>query len=122
MVSKETIDESEVETKSKAEADAANQRFEAKWVRTLSVMTMELRLMRKVQEKVATKCTKMSKSVAYLVADMDLIVGGKRYVRTRSHGPVDGETESPSAFGAEAPKPEVEKPKDVAEEDMTMKE
>ena len=32
VVSKETIDESKAETKSKAEADAANQRFEAKWV------------------------------------------------------------------------------------------
>ena len=78
--------------------------------------------MRKAQEKVATKCAKISKSVTYLVANMDLIVEGKRYMQTHSHGPVDGETESPSAFGAEASKPKVEKPKDAAEEDMTMKE
>ena len=60
--------------------EAANQRFEAEWVRTLSVMTTVLRLMHKAQERVATECAKMSKSVAYLVADMDLIVQGKRYV------------------------------------------
>ena len=57
---------------------------------------------------------------------MDLIVKGKRYVRMHSHGLVDGKTESPSAFGAEASKPGVEKPKDAAEGevdvDMTMKE
>ena len=126
VVSKETIKESEVESEDEAEADAANQRFEAEWVRTLSVMTKELRLMHKAQEKVATECAKISKSVAYLVADMDLIVEGKRYMRTRSHGPVDGKEESPCAFGAEAPEPEVEKPKDAAEVeanvDMTMKE
>ena len=80
VVSKETIEESEVESESEAEANVANQRFEAKWVRTLSVMTMELCLMHKAQERVATECTKMSKSVAYLVANMDLIVEGKRYV------------------------------------------
>ena len=122
VVSKETIEESEVESKSEAKADVANQRFKAKWVRTLSVMTTELHLMRKAQEKVVTECTKISKSVTYLVADMDLIVEGKRYMRTCLHGLVDGKTESPSAFGAKASKPEVEKPKDTAEEDMTMKE
>ena len=85
-------------------------------------MTTELCLMRKAQERVATECAKMSKSVTYLVADMDLIVEGKGYMRTRSHRPVDGKTESPSTFGAEASKPEVGKSKDAAEEDMTMKE
>ena len=76
----------------------------------------------KAQEKVATECAKISKSVTYLVMDLDLIVDGKRFVRTSSHGPVNGEEESPSAFGAKAAKPEVGKPKDAAEEDMTMKE
>ena len=78
--------------------------------------------MRKAQEKVATECANISKSVAYLVTDLDLIVEGKRYMRTRSHRLVNGEEESPSAFGAEVAKPEVEKPKDAVEEDMTMKE
>ena len=41
-------------------------------------MTKELRLMCKAQEKVATECAKISKSVAYMVANMDLIVEGKR--------------------------------------------
>ena len=122
VVSKETIDESEVESETEAEAEEANVRFVAKWVQSLSDMTKELRLMRKAQEKVATECAKISKSIAYLVTDLDLIVEGKRYVQTRSHGLVNGEEESPSAFGAEAAKPEAGKPKDVAEEDMTMKE
>ena len=44
---------------------------------------------------------------------------------TCSHGPVDGETESPP-LGAEVPKPKAKKSKDTAEAeaevDMTMKE
>ena len=44
------------------------------------VMATELRLMRKAQDRVATKCAKILKSVTYLVNDMDLIVEGKRYV------------------------------------------
>ena len=45
VVSKETIKESEVESEDEAE-----------WVQTLSVMTMELHLMHKAQERVVTKC------------------------------------------------------------------
>ena len=96
--------------------------FRSEWVQSLADMTKELRLMRKAQEKVATECAKISKSVAYLVTDLDLIVEGKRYVRTRLHGPVIGEEESPSAFGAKVVKPEAEKSKDAVDEDMTMKE
>ena len=122
VVSKETIDESEVETESEAEAEEANVRFVAEWVQSLLEMTKELRLMRKAQEKVATKCAKISKSVAYLVTDLDLIMEEKRSMRMSSHGPVNGEEESPSVFGAEVAKSEVGKPKDAVEEDMTMKE
>ena len=52
----------------------------AEWVQLLSEMTKELCLMRKAQEKVATECAKISKSVTYLVTDMDLIVEGKTYM------------------------------------------
>ena len=121
VVSKETI-ESKVESESEAEAEDANVRFVAEWVQLLVDMTKELCLMRKAQEKVATECAKISKSVAYLVTDLDLIVEGKRYVQTRSHGPVTGEEESPSAFGAEEVKTEAGKSKDAADEDLTMKE
>jgi hypothetical protein len=121
VVSKETI-ESEVESESEAEAEDANVRFVAEWVQSLGEITKELRLMRKAQEKVASECVNIAKGVAYLVTDMDLIVEGKRYVRTRSHGPVTGEEESPSAFGAEEAKTEAEKAKGAADEDATMKE
>ena len=62
------------------------------------------------------------RAVAYLVADLDLIMEGKRYVRTCSHRPVDSEEESPTAFGAEVLESKAKKSKDTAEEDMTMKE
>ena len=41
VVLKETIEESEVETESEAEAKEANERFVAEWVHSLSEMTKE---------------------------------------------------------------------------------
>ena len=88
--------------------------------------------MRKAQEKTANKCVKIAKNFANLVSDIDLVVDGKRYVCTHSHGPMVGEVEEPP-FGTEAgPKGNagklnvaVEEPKDTVKEadvDMTTKE
>ena len=46
----------------------------------LWVITTEMRLMRRAQERVVTACAKISESVTYLVSDLDLIVEGKRYM------------------------------------------
>ena len=125
MVSKETIEEPKAESEGEAEAEEAKRWFETEWVRALWVITTEMHLMRKAQEKMVNECAKISENVAYLVSDLDLIVEGKWYMRTCLHRLVDGETESPP-LGAKVPKPETKKSKDTAEaaaqEDMTMKE
>ena len=82
--------------------------------------------MHRAREKVVTECAKITKNIAYLVSDVDLLVEGKRYVRTHSHGPVDGEMELPAPWNTEVSKPVAKKVKDMAEvaaeKDMTMKE
>ena len=130
VVLKETIEESEEE--SKAEAEEANKWFETKWMQALWVISNEMHLIHKAQEKMASECAKIAENISFLVSDIDLVMDGKRYVRTHSHGPVDGKVEKP-LFGtevgpkgkAEKMKVTVEEPKDMAEEadvDMTMKE
>ena len=84
VVLKETIEESKAEPQGEAKAEAwameGKHHFKTELVRALWVHTTEMRLMCKAQERVATECTKISESVAYLVANLDLIVEGKRYM------------------------------------------
>ena len=130
VVSKETIKESEED--SKAEAEEANKWFKTEWTQALWVISNEMCLMRKAQEKTANECTKIAENVAFLVSDIDLVMDRKRYIRTHSHGPVDGKVKEPPFGTKVGPKGEAEKPKVVVEElkdtaeeadiDMTMKE
>ena len=130
VVLKETIEETKEESEAKAEA--ANKQFETEWTWALWVMSNKMHLMRKAQEKMANECMKIAENFAYLVSNIDLVVDGKWYVCTCSHGPVVHEVEEPP-FSAKAglkgeagkPKVAVEEPKDTAKEadiDMTMKE
>ena len=84
----------------------------------------EMHLMHKAQEKMVNECTKIAKNATFLVSDIDLVVDGKQYVFTHSHGPVYGKIEV-LPFGTKVgPKGGAEKLKDMAEEadvDMTLK-
>ena len=80
----------------------------------------------RAQEKVVTECARIAKNVAYLVSNVNLLVEGKRYVQTRSHGLVDGKTELSPLWNTKVLQPVAKKAKDTAEaaakEDMTMRE
>ena len=119
VVSKETIEESE------AEDGAAKRRLKTKWMWALWVILTEMCLLRKAQERTAKECANISKCVSFIAGDLDLVVDSKWYVCTRSHGMVDGETESPVVELKQELKDGAEEPKDTVEEanvDMTLKE
>ena len=123
VVSKETIEESEVESKVKAEE--ANKRFETEWTWALLGISTKMRLMCEAQEKTAKECTNITMYISFIMGDLDFVVDGKRKICPHLHGPVDGKTEL-LVLNTEGPKDGVEESKDTAEEeaqvDMTMQE
>ena len=94
--------------------------FETKWTQALWVISKEMCLMRKAQEKMASECAKIAENIAFLVSDVDLVMDRKWYIHTCSHRLVDGKIEEPP-FGTKVrPKGGAEKLKDMVElKDMT---
>ena len=125
VVSKETIKESKAESEAEAKDGAAKRRLQTEWMWALLVISTKMCLLHKAQERIAKECANIARYASFIAGDLDLVVDGKQYICTHSHGPVDAETELPVVELEEEPKDGAEELKDMAEEadvDMTLKE